>query len=281
MSPAPRTLFEKIWSRHVVTEGAGEVSLLYVDRLLMHDGAVAHLRPPPEGRTRACAARMPSPPPPTTTCPPRRARRHRGRRGPRHGGGDGAPHRGARDPVLPARRRPSGHRARHRAPSRASPCRASRSSAATPTPPPTAPSAPRLRHRLLARSSTCWPPSASGRRSRARCASASRARLGPGVAAKDVILAIIARISAGGGTGHAHRVRGPGHRRDVHGRADDGLQHVHRGGRARGHGGARRAHLRATSRAGPSRPRARAGTAALADWKTLPTDAGRRLRRAR
>ena len=40
MSPAPRTLFEKIWSRHVVTEGAGEVSLLYVDRLLMHDGAV-------------------------------------------------------------------------------------------------------------------------------------------------------------------------------------------------------------------------------------------------
>ncbi len=40
MSPAPRTLFEKIWSRHVVTEGAGEMSLLYVDRLLMHDGAV-------------------------------------------------------------------------------------------------------------------------------------------------------------------------------------------------------------------------------------------------
>jgi 3-isopropylmalate/(R)-2-methylmalate dehydratase large subunit len=37
---APRTLFEKIWSRHVVTEGAGEMSLLYIDRLLMHDGAV-------------------------------------------------------------------------------------------------------------------------------------------------------------------------------------------------------------------------------------------------
>ena len=40
MSPAPRTLFEKIWSRHVVTEGDGDMSLLYVDRLLMHDGAV-------------------------------------------------------------------------------------------------------------------------------------------------------------------------------------------------------------------------------------------------
>jgi 3-isopropylmalate/(R)-2-methylmalate dehydratase large subunit len=40
VSTAPRTLFEKIWSRHVVTEGAGGMSLLYIDRLLMHDGAV-------------------------------------------------------------------------------------------------------------------------------------------------------------------------------------------------------------------------------------------------
>jgi 3-isopropylmalate/(R)-2-methylmalate dehydratase large subunit len=40
VSSAPRTLFEKIWSRHVVTEGAGGMSLLYIDRLLMHDGAV-------------------------------------------------------------------------------------------------------------------------------------------------------------------------------------------------------------------------------------------------
>jgi 3-isopropylmalate/(R)-2-methylmalate dehydratase large subunit len=40
VSSSPRTLFEKIWSRHVVTEGAGGMSLLYIDRLLMHDGAV-------------------------------------------------------------------------------------------------------------------------------------------------------------------------------------------------------------------------------------------------
>jgi 3-isopropylmalate/(R)-2-methylmalate dehydratase large subunit len=33
-------MFEKIWSRHVVAEGVGEMSLLYIDRLLMHDGAV-------------------------------------------------------------------------------------------------------------------------------------------------------------------------------------------------------------------------------------------------
>ena len=40
MISTPRTLFEKVWSRHVVTEGDGGTSLLYVDRLLMHDGAV-------------------------------------------------------------------------------------------------------------------------------------------------------------------------------------------------------------------------------------------------
>ena len=35
----PRTLFEKIWSRHVVTEGPGAQSLLYIDRHLVHDGS--------------------------------------------------------------------------------------------------------------------------------------------------------------------------------------------------------------------------------------------------
>ncbi|HKZ07091.1 MAG TPA: 3-isopropylmalate dehydratase large subunit [Methylomirabilota bacterium] len=40
MTAGPRTLFEKIWSPHVVAEGAGAMSLLYIDRLLMHDGAV-------------------------------------------------------------------------------------------------------------------------------------------------------------------------------------------------------------------------------------------------
>jgi 3-isopropylmalate/(R)-2-methylmalate dehydratase large subunit len=40
MTAGPRTLFEKIWSPHVVAEGTGEMSLLYIDRLIMHDGAV-------------------------------------------------------------------------------------------------------------------------------------------------------------------------------------------------------------------------------------------------
>jgi 3-isopropylmalate/(R)-2-methylmalate dehydratase large subunit len=36
---APRTMFEKIWARHVVAEGPGGHVLLYVDRHLLHEGS--------------------------------------------------------------------------------------------------------------------------------------------------------------------------------------------------------------------------------------------------
>ena len=35
----PQTMFEKIWSRHVVTERPGGYTLLYIDRHLIHDGS--------------------------------------------------------------------------------------------------------------------------------------------------------------------------------------------------------------------------------------------------
>ena len=35
----PLTMFEKIWSRHVVAEGPGGQSLLYIDRHLLHEGS--------------------------------------------------------------------------------------------------------------------------------------------------------------------------------------------------------------------------------------------------
>src|SRR5206468_7584999 len=38
-APPGRTLFEKIWSRHVVTEGPGGQTLLYIDRHLLHEGS--------------------------------------------------------------------------------------------------------------------------------------------------------------------------------------------------------------------------------------------------
>ena len=37
----PHTMFEKIWQRHVVTEGPGGQTLLYVDRHLLHEGSAA------------------------------------------------------------------------------------------------------------------------------------------------------------------------------------------------------------------------------------------------
>ena len=39
MAATGLTLFEKIWRRHVVTEGPGGQSLLYVDRHLLHEGS--------------------------------------------------------------------------------------------------------------------------------------------------------------------------------------------------------------------------------------------------
>ena len=37
----PQTMFEKIWNAHVVTEGAGGQTLLYVDRHLLHEGSTS------------------------------------------------------------------------------------------------------------------------------------------------------------------------------------------------------------------------------------------------
>src|SRR6266568_149263 len=37
----PATLFEKIWSSHVVAEGPGGHALLYIDRHLLHEGTTA------------------------------------------------------------------------------------------------------------------------------------------------------------------------------------------------------------------------------------------------
>jgi 3-isopropylmalate/(R)-2-methylmalate dehydratase large subunit len=57
----PRTMFEKIWSRHVVAEGPGGQALLYVDRHLLHEGsthALARLerKGRPVRRPEACLA---------------------------------------------------------------------------------------------------------------------------------------------------------------------------------------------------------------------------------
>ena len=68
--------------------------------------------------------------------------------------------------------------------------------------------------------------------------------LAPGVHAKDVILAIIARIGTAGGTGHVIEYAGSTMRALVDRRPADGVQHVDRGRRARRHGRTRRHHVR-------------------------------------
>ena len=84
--------------------------------------------------------------------------------------------------------------------------------------------------------------------------------LRPGVSAKDIILALIARIGIGGGTGSVFEYTGSGHPRALHGRAHDGVQHVDRRRGARRPDRARRHDVRIPAAAGRTLPRARRGT---------------------
>ena len=65
-------------------------------------------------------------------------------------------------------------------------------------------------------------------------------RLGRGVTAKDLALAIIGRIGTAGGTGYAIEYAGAAVRGAVDGRPHDPVQHVDRGRRALRHGRGRR-----------------------------------------
>ena len=80
--------------------------------------------------------------------------------------------------------------------------------------------------------------------------------LRPGVTAKDIILAVIAKIGTGGGQGYVLEYRGSAIRALSHGGAHDDLQHVDRGGCARRHGRARPDHLRLPE-GSPARPEGR------------------------
>ena len=100
----------------------------------------------------------------------------------------------------------------------------------------------------------------------------------PGVGAKDFALAMIGQI----GTGRRHRpcdrIRRRGDPGAVDGRADDALQHDHRGRRARRPGGAGRDHLR-LSDGPPAAPKGGAWEMALAYWKSFVTDPDARFDR--
>jgi 3-isopropylmalate/(R)-2-methylmalate dehydratase large subunit len=96
--------------------------------------------------------------------------------------------------------------------------------------------------------------------------------LKPGVTAKDIILALIARSASAAAPARV-RIHGLGHSRARYGRAHDGLQHVDRRRRARGHDRARRHHVQYLH-GRPFAPKGADWDAAVARWRKLPTDEG-------
>ena len=102
-------------------------------------------------------------------------------------------------------------------------------------------------------------------------------RSAPGVSAKDLVLAIIAKLGVGGGTGHVIEYLGPAIRAlSMEGRMTLCNMSIEAGARA-----GMVAPDDATFQWLAGRPRApqgAAGTQAVARWRTLPSDAGRALR---
>ena len=240
------TLFDKIWDPHVVADLGAGWSLLYCDRVLVHDlsGGRA-LQEVGERRLRRGAPR-----PGVRDARPRcllRAGAHLGDLPDRRDAcSRGLRKRAARDRRAAVRPRPGRqrHRPCHGRRNSASCCRAPRWSAATATPAPMAASAR-------------WP-SASARRELKHVLATQtlpqrkpqhhahplRGRAPPGVTPKDMILAAIGRFGAAAGTGYAVEYAGIGGARAVGRGAADAVQPVHRDGRQDGHGRAGRDHLR-------------------------------------
>ena len=97
----------------------------------------------------------------------------------------------------------------------------------------------------------------------------------PGVTAKDIILAVIARIGIGGGTGHVIEYRGSAIRGlSMEERMTVCNMSIEAGARA-GLVRARRHHLPVPGRAAPRAPRAPTGTRALARWRRSPATRAR------
>jgi 3-isopropylmalate/(R)-2-methylmalate dehydratase large subunit len=99
--------------------------------------------------------------------------------------------------------------------------------------------------------------------------------LAPGVGAKDVVLHVIGVIGVNGGTGHVIEFRGSAIEAMDMEAAHDPVQHVHRGRRARRHGGAGPDHLRLRRRH-PARAEGRR----LRRRRRLLEDPAQRRRRA-
>ena len=254
---APRTLYDKLWDSHVVRAEPTARRSLYIDRHLVHEVTSPQAYEGLQAR-RPQAWRVGSI---VATADHNTPTQRLGRRASRDPISrmqvetlDANIRATRRQGLFPVPRPAPGHRPRHRA-------RAGRDAARHDR---------RLRRfaheharrvRLRSRSasappksSTCWRRSACITKSEDRCWSASTARSPLGVTAKDIVLAIIGKIGTAGGTGHAIEFAGSAIRALSMEGADDGVQHVDRGGRPRRHDRGRRHDDRLPRAAGRSRP---------------------------
>ena len=262
--PCARTLYDKLLDSHVVRTEADGTALLYIDRHLVHE-----VTSPQAYEGLRLAGRKP-----WRVGVDRRHRRPQhadqglGRGHPRsdlaHAGRDARRQhpRDRREGVLPVPRPAPGHRARDRPRDRARRCPGMTvvcGDSHTSTHGAFAALAfgigtSEVEHVLATQCLLT-------QEARRRCWSASTAGSRRGVTAKDIVLAVIGQIGTAGGTGHAIEFARRGDPRAVDGRADDGLQHGDRGGRARRHGRASTTRRSTTCAAGRSRRAASCGTA--------------------
>ena len=198
-----KTLYDKIWDAHLVEQKPGEAPVLYIDRHLVHEvtspQAFEGLRNNgrkvrrPELTLAVADHNVPTKDRDQGITDPESPRAGRDPGEERH-----AISASNISPWTISARASCTSSVRNRA----GPCPAPPSSAATATPRPMAPSARWPSASAPRKSSMCWRPRPCGRSQSKNMRVTVNGKLPDGVTAKDIALAVIAKIGTAGGTGY-------------------------------------------------------------------------------